>query len=240
MYHLEDGSFNWVTDSRTFSTKNFSDYALFAIPSTKEPVAKAAKTAPAVYAMDFLDDSGGAITGTTTDMLYRAKGSTTYAVCKAGSTPVLYPGTYYVHYPETATTKASPETEVIIKSYYTVTAKHKYGKGTYYTDRPKLSGYDNVFVVPSGESISFTFTPSSGYWLHEINKNGRYVGWENVKRVYTTKIVHKSEVSFGFSSSTSSPKTGDNNEVMKWCTAEIISLLGMASITWYLFRKKDN
>ena len=40
----------------------------------------------------------------------------------------------------------------------------------------------NVFVVPSGETISFTFTPSSSYWIHEINKNGRYVGYENVKK----------------------------------------------------------
>ncbi len=244
MYHLEDGSFNWVADSRTFSTKNFSDYALFAIPSSPvlivDLAAKAPRTAPAVYAMDFLDDSGGAITGTTTDMLFREKGSTTYAVCKNGSTPVLHPGTYYVYYPPTATTLASLETVVVIKSYYTVTAKHLYGKGTYYTDRPKLSGYENVFVVPSGETISFTFTPNSGYWLHEINKNGRYVGWENVKRVYTTKIVDKSVVSFGFSYSTSSPKTADpNQDVLTWGTAALVSLIGMTSITWYIFRRKE-
>ena len=244
MYHLEGGSFNWVADSRTFSTKNFSDYALFAIPTSVilvvDPAAKTAQTAPAVYALDFLDDAGGAITGTTTDMLYREKGSSTFAYCKAGSTPVLHPGVYYVHYPETATSKASAETEVVIRSYYTVTAKHLYGKGTYYTDRPKLSGYDNVFVVPSGETISFTFTPSGNYWLHEINKNGKYVGYENVKRVYTTKIVDKTVVSFGFSSSSSSPKTADpNQDALTWGIAEIVSLIGMTTITWYLFRKKE-
>ena len=244
MYHLEGGSFNWVADSRSFSTKNFSDYALFAIPSSSilivDPAARAPRTAPAVYAMDFLDDSGGAITGTTTEMLYREKGSSTYAVCKAGSTPVLHPGTYYVHYPAGPTTNASAETEVVIRSYYTVTAKHLYGKGTYYTDRPKLSGYENVFVVPSGETISFTFTPSSGYWLHEINKNSRYVGWENVKRNYTTKITDKTVISFGFSSSSSSPKTADpNDDIMKWGIAELVSLIGMTTITWYLFRKKE-
>jgi hypothetical protein len=130
-------------------------------PAVIAPTAKADRTAPAVYAMDFLDDSGGAITGTTTEMLYREKGSSTFAPCKTGSTPVVHPGVYYVHYPEGPTTKASVETEVVIGSYYTVTARHLYGKGVYYTDRPKLSGYENVFVVPSGETISFTFAPGS-------------------------------------------------------------------------------
>ena len=217
---------------------------LFATPvSSKvivDPSTKTARTAPAVYPYDFLDDAGGAITGTTTEMLYREKGSTTYAACKAGSTPVLHPGTYYVLYPATTTTLASLETEVVIGSWYTVTAKHLYGKGTYYTDRPKLSGYDNVFVVPSGGNITFTFTPNSGYWLHEINKNGKYVGWENVKRVYTTKITEKSLVSFGFSSSSSSPKTADPNQnVLTWSIAGLVSLIGMTTITWYLFRRKE-
>lgn len=245
MYHLEDGSFNWVVDSRTFSTKDFSDYALFAIPSSTilvvDPSAKAKQDPPLVYGLDFLDDAGGAITGTTTDMLYRRQGSTTYAVCKAGSTPVLSPGVYYVHYPETATAQASAERQVNIGSYYTVTAKHLYGKGTYYTDQPKLPGYDNVFVVPSGETISFTFTPNSGYWLHEINKNGRYVGYDRVQRVYKTKIVDKTVVSFGFSSSTSSPKTADpNQDVLTWGAAALVSLIGMTTITWYIFRRKEN
>ena len=241
MYHLEGGSFNWVADSRSFSTKNFSDYALFAIPTSVilvvDPAATVARTVPTVYPIDFLDDAGGAIAGTTADMLYREKGSSSYAVCKAGSTPVVHSGTYYVCYPET---KGIDEKTVFIDSYYTVTAKHLYGKGTYYTDRPKLSGYDNVFVVPSGETISFTFTPKSGYWLHEINKNGRYVGWENVQRVYTTKIVDKSVVSFGFSSSTSSPKTADpNQDVLTWGAAALVSLIGMTTITWYIFRRKE-
>ena len=42
-----------------------------------------------------------------------------------------------------------------------------------------------------------------------------------------------------FSSSTSSPKTSDNSDILKWSAAEVVSLLGMASITWYLFRKKE-
>lgn len=249
VYHYKDGNLTELTSVATASgvissSSSFSPMVLFATPVSGkvivDPSAKAARTAPAVYAMDFLDDSGGAITGTTTEMLYREKGSTTYAVCKNGSTPVLHPGTYYVYYPPTATTLASLETEVVIKSYYTVTAKYLYGKGTYYTDRPKLSGYENVFVVPSGETISFTFTPNSGYWLHEINKNGRYVGWENVKRVYTTKIIDKSVVSFGFSSSTSSPKTADpNQDILTWGAAALVSLIGMTTITWYIFRRKE-
>ena len=97
-----------------------------------------------------------------------------------------------------------------------------------------------MFVVPSGETISFTFTPSSGYWVHEINKNGRYVGYANVKRNYTTKITDKTVISFGFSSSSSSPKTADpNDDVLKWGIAELVSLIGMTTITWYLFRKKE-
>ena len=227
------------SNSLTVTANAFSPLAVYAFPQTII-VDQATRTAPDVHEMHFLDDAGGAITGTTTEMLFREKGSTTYAKCEAGKTPVHHAGTYYVHYPETKTTKASAETEVIIGSYYTVTAKHLYGKGTYYTDRPKLSGYDNVFVVPSGENISFTFTPESGYWLHEINKNGKYVGYENVKKVYTTKITDKSLVSFGFSSSTSSPKTADpNQDVLIWGIAELVSLIGMISITWYLFRRKE-
>lgn len=230
------------SNSLTVTANALSPLAVYAFPQTiiVDPTAMATRTAPDVHEMHFLDDAGGAITGTTTEMLFREKGSTTYAKCEAGKTPVHHAGTYYVHYPETKTTKASAETEVIIGSYYTVTAKHLYGKGTYYTDRPKLSGYDNVFVVPSGENISFTFTPESGYWLHEINKNGKYVGYENVKKVYTTKITDKSLVSFGFSSSTSSPKTADpNQDVLIWGIAELVSLIGMISITWYLFRRKE-
>ena len=227
------------SNSLTVTANALSPLAVYAFPQTII-VDQATRTAPDVHEMHFLDDAGGAITGTTTEMLFREKGSTTYAKCEAGKTPVHHAGTYYVHYPETTTTKASAETEVIIGSYYTVTAKHQYGKGTYYTDRPKLSGYDNVFVVPSGETISFTFTPKSGYWLHEINKNGKYVGYENVQRVYTTKIVDKSVVSFGFSSSTSSPKTADpNQDILTWGIAELVSLIGMTTITWYLFRKKE-
>ena len=249
VYHYKDGSLTKLTSVAASSgvissSSSFSPMVLFAIPVSStvivDPSSKFARTAPAVYAMDFLDDAGGAITGTTTDMLYREKGSTTYAACKAGSTPVLHPGTYLVHYPATATTLASLETEVVIGSWYTVTAKHLYGKGTYYTDRPKLSGYDNVFVVPSGGKITFTFTPNSGYWLHEINKNGKYVGWEYVKREYTTRIVDKTVVSFGFSSSSSSPKTADpNQDVLTWGAAALISLIGMTTITWYLFRRKE-
>ena len=249
VYHYKNGGLTELTSVASASgvissSSSFSPMVLFATPvSSKvivDPAAKAKQDPPLVYGIDFLDDAGGAITGTTTDMMYRKKGSTTYAVCKAGSTPVLSPGVYYVLYPETATAQASAERQVNIGSYYTVTAKHLYGKGTYYTDRPKLSGYDNVFVVPSGETISFTFTPSSGYWLHEINKSGRYVGWENVKRVYTTKIVDKSVVSFGFSSSTSSPKTADpNQDVLTWGSAALVSLIGMTTITWYLFRRKE-
>ena len=227
------------SNSLTVTADALSPLAVYAFPQTII-VDQATRTAPDVHEMHFLDDAGGAITGTTTEMLFREEGSTTYAKCEAGKTPVHHAGTYYVHYPETTTTKASAETEVIIGSYYTVTAKHLYGKGTYYTDRPKLSGYDNVFVVPSGENISFTFTPDSGYWLHEINKNGKYVGYESVKKVYTTKITDKSLVSFGFSSSTSSPKTADpNQDVLIWGIAELVSLIGMTSITWYLFRRKE-
>jgi hypothetical protein len=61
-----------------------------------------------------------------------------------------------------------------------------------------------------------------------------------VKKNYTTAIKDKTVVSFGFSSSSASPKTADpNDDIIKWGIAELVSLIGMTSITWYLFRRKE-
>ena len=120
--------------------------------------------------------------------------------------------------------------------WYDCTAKNE--GGAIYTS----SAATNAFTITNeGGSISFTFTPDSGYWLHEINVNGTYVGSGYVSRNYKIPSVTKrTVVSFGFSSSTSSPKTADpNQDILTWGIAEIVSLIGMTTITWYLFRRKE-
>ena len=150
-------------------------------------------------------------------------------------------GRYYFRY--TYISSALPESGWVyqdIGEWYTVTAQMLYGKGTYETDKPHYENYAHVYVVKKGESITFTFNPENRYWLHEINVNGKYVGQSNVQKTYVVKdITAKTLVSFGFSSYTSSPKTVDSSDLMKWGTMEIVSLLGMVSITWYLFRRKE-
>ena len=224
-----------------------SDTELIVTPTSKVP--KKDRTAPAVSGLWSINDGRidkdalarrGRILGSTTEMLYRRSDQSAYSKITEADQPVV-PGTYYVKYAANDTYNESLPTEVFVGNYYTVTADHLYGKGTYYTNRDKYPGYSNVFLVAEGGSISFTFTPDSGYWLHEINVNGTYVGSGYVSRNYKIPSVTKrTVVSFGFSSSTSSPKTADpNQDILTWGIAEIVSLIGMTTITWYLFRRKE-
>ena len=123
---------------------------------------------------------------------------------------------------------------------YTVTIEKKgSGKGTY-----EVAGYekdpDNIYLVEKGEDITVTFKPSTGYWLYEVDVNGVYVGQSKVKETMTFKdIEKKTKIEYAFSDSSRSPKTGDRSEVNLWIAEEILSFLGMTTITWYLFRRKE-
>ena len=55
---------------------------------------------------------------------------------------------------------------------------------------------------------------------------------------YDIEIVTNQGIARGYFRVSTSPKTGDNNDVTLWMTEEILSLLGMTAITWYLFRRK--
>ena len=56
---------------------------------------------------------------------------------------------------------------------------------------------------------------------------------------YDIEIVTNQGTARGSFRVSTSPKTGDNNDVTLWVTEEIVSLLGMTAITWYLFRRKE-
>ena len=246
VYHFNGSTYDLVANSRTVTTRNFSEFTVYAIPiASSAPAARGNQLAPSgLQVTDRIDDGTkmtGSISGLTTAMEFKLKDSSApYIRVSASTLTNLGAGTYLVRYAETTTLNPSPATEVTIADWYTVTAVISYGRGTYSVDRPTYDGKSNVFLVRKGDSIKFTFTPASGYWLHEININGNYVGSSNVKNPFTINGVKgQMTVSFGFSSSSSSPKTADNSDIGKWCAAEVVSLLGMVSITWYLFRKKE-
>ena len=56
---------------------------------------------------------------------------------------------------------------------------------------------------------------------------------------YDIEIITNQGTARGYFRVSTSPKTGDNNDVTLWVTEEIVSLLGMTAITWYLFRRKE-
>ena len=229
------------------SSAVFSRFALFAAPksSSKIIITRADQKAPTGLTVTDRIDNGtrmaGSISGLTTAMEYKLKDGTEGYYSVTGSTlSNLAAGTYLVRYAGSSTLNPSPATEVTINDWYTVTAQLMYGKGTYYTDCPKYGDYDNVFLVQKWDSIKFTFTPQNGYWLHEININGRYVGSRNVTNPFTINGVKGPiTVSFGFSGSTSSPKTADNSMTFEWVVMAIGTFFGMTTITWYLFRRKE-
>ena len=245
-YHYNGSDFDRGWQSLSGTTNYFSNFVSFAIPKTAKHYdpAKPTPAAPTVSAAPFINDGNtqkGMILDTTSAMAYKKEGETEWHYCDATPQTVKTPGTYYVRYYETPSANASPATKVVIGEYYTVKADHLYGKGTWYSsDWDPMEKGSNIYLIPKGSSITFKFNPAPGYWLHEINVNGKYVGSGNVKTTYTIPDVKaKTLISFGFSSSSSSPKTGDTNNILKWSAMEVFSLFGMAAITWYLFRKKE-
>ena len=152
----------------------------------------------------------------------------------------LAAGTYYVRYKATEKTEASETTTAKIEEYYTVKLKLVKGRGSYevLSDNDKYE--DDVYLVKKGGDIELKFKPDSHYWLYEINVNDEYVGSSRVKTRFTLSNVNKkTTITYGFSDSSSSPKTADNSQILLWVSEEIISLTAMTAIVWYLFRRKE-
>ena len=155
-------------------------------------------------------------------------------------------GTYWYRYKGQPISKID---SVVIKDYYSVTIDGT-GKGTYKvlsTDTAeKDKEKDNVYYVLKGDSIKVKFTPDKGWMLYEVDKNGVYITKakmnelkENDNTLTIENITNATTIKYIFSDTASSPKTGDRSEVNLWIAEEIVSLLGMTAITWYLFRRKE-
>ena len=200
---------------------------------------------PPAAAVDRIDDGktqDGQIIYVNNTMEYWREGTPAgYTKITGNALTGLPAGRYYVRYSATPTTAASTAKIVDIADWYTVTAKHLYGKGTYYTDRPTYNNDSNVYLVPKGESITFHFTPDNHYWLYAIYVNDQYVGQKNVKTTFTLSDVRqKCVVSFGFSSSSSSPKTADDSNITLYAVTALVAAAGMTGACVTLFRKKKN
>lgn len=200
---------------------------------------------PPAAAVDRIDDGktqDGQILYVNNTMEYWREGTPAgYTKITGNALTGLPAGRYYVRYSATPTTAASTAKIVTIADWYTVTAKHLYGKGTYYTDRPTYNNDSNVYLVPKGESITFHFTPDNHYWLYAIYVNDQYVGQKNVKTTFTLSDVRqKCVVSFGFSSSSSSPKTADDSNITLYAVTALVAAAGMTGACVTLFRKKKN
>ena len=250
LYDIENGV---MAESDKFST-----FALFAFPknqnngsstnpSTGGTTLVPNPDVPNVKPRDRVDEGStreGAILDVDSRMEYRKSGDSTYTQVGSGVTEIsgLSAGTYYVRFKKTGTMLPSEDKVIKIHNLYTVRAKHLYGNGWYEIeeDYPNYNGDDDIYLVPRGETITFLFHPDNHYWLYAIYKNDVYVGQSNVKTTYRLKDVQeKTVIAFGFSASSASPKTGDDNQVTRWIVEEVISLLGMTAITWYLFRRKE-
>ena len=263
-YHYNGSSYDWLADSRTVTTKNFSPFLIIAVPIASSmplvpggpgtpPPPPADSLKPLIISVNHVVDNGsteyGSITLSTNGRAIEwvksdsVPGPSTTGSGLTGTTlgGRTSGGNYYFRYAASPSAPPSEWVGAYLQEYFTVTAVHKYGKGTYYVaDQPNYKDNANVYKVAKGDTVEFHFSPSSHYWLYYINVNGSYVGQNNVKTTYyTPPIKTKTEVEFGFSSSSSSPKTADYSMVWQWSIIAAGMLMGMTGITWYLFRKKE-
>ena len=155
-------------------------------------------------------------------------------------------GTYWYRYKGQPISKID---SVVIKDYYSVTIDGT-GKGSYKVLSTDTAIQDenkgNVYYVLKGDSIKVKFTPDKGWMLYEVDKNGDYITKakmnelkEHDNTLTIENITNATTIKYVFSDTASSPKTGDQSEVNLWIAEEIVSLLGMTAITWYLFRRKE-
>ncbi|MBO5639285.1 MAG: leucine-rich repeat domain-containing protein [Oscillospiraceae bacterium] len=220
-------------------TVDFSEFAVFAVPGgpTEADLEK-------VVARSQINDGvkrKGALLNLLVGMEYKRPDASYYTPVTASGIKELAPGTYTVRL--IADTKKT--VNLTIKDQYTVTFKKLKGNGSYEVTSSNDKYDDDVYLVDKNGSIAAKFKPDSNWYLFEVNVNDRYIGQENVKANIDIKLekyvdfTKASTVTYGFSNTSISPKTGDRSEVNLWIAEEIVSLLGMTAITWYLFRRKE-
>ena len=250
-------------DGVSASCRSFSPFVLFAAPikntaSDTDPASSSSGTTikpaeqtaaqrpdgPIISVAPIIDDGStqtGAILGVDSTMEYMRKDSSEgYKKITGTELDDLAAGTYYVRYRATEKTEASEATTAKIEEYYTVKLKLIKGKGGYEITSDNDEFDDDIYLVRKGGDIEVRFKPENHYWLYEININDEYVGSSRVKTHFTLSNVNrKTTISYGFSDSSSSPKTADGSQITLWIAEEIISLTAMTAIVYYLFRKKE-
>ena len=250
-------------DGVSASCRSFSPFVLFAAPikntaSDTDPASSSSGTTikpaeqtvtqrpdqPIISVAPIIDDGStqtGAILGVDSTMEYMRKDSSEgYKKITGTELDDLAAGSYYVRYRATEKTEASEATTAKIEEYYTVKLKLIKGKGGYEITSDNDEFDDDIYLVRKGGDIEVRFKPENHYWLYEININDEYVGSSRVKTHFTLSNVNrKTTISYGFSDSSSSPKTADGSQITLWIAEEIISLTAMTAIVYYLFRKKE-
>ena len=219
------------------TTTEFSDFAVFAIPQGPNKI-----DLDAVASIPRVNDGNkqtGGLTSLVDGMVYKKSGEPDSAY-RAVTTPTtrLEPGDYFVK----IYNSSIPARKITIADMVTVTFEKKgNGKGSYeVTDAVEFTGESNTYLVEKNGSLTVQFKPENGYWLYEVDRDGTYVGQANVKETMKFEnIKNPTVIKYGFSDQSKSPKTGDQSEVNLWIAEEIVSLLGMTAITWYLFRRKE-
>lgn len=224
-------------DDLVVTTTEFSDFAVFAIP--QGPNKKDLDTVASIPRVNDGNKQTGGLTNLVDGMVYKKSGETDLAY-RAVTAPTtrLEPGDYFVKIKDSSI----PARKVTIADMVTVTFEKKgNGKGSYeVTDAVVFTGESNTYLVEKNGSITVKFKPENGYWLYEVDRDGTYVGQGNVKETMKFEnIKNPTVIKYGFSDQSKSPKTGDRSEVDVWIAEEMISLLGMTAITWYLFRRKE-
>ena len=182
----------------------------------------------------------GAIMDVNSTMEYMREGSSEGYKAIAGTMlDDLAAGTYYVRYKATTTTNPSPATTVKIREYYTVKLELLYGKGSYEVTSDNGLFETDTYLVLKGGDITIKFTPDNHYWLHEIRENGTYIGSARMRNPFSlTNVTAAKVISYGFSDSTSSPKTGDESNVALYVVTALVAAAGITGICIYLFKRK--
>ena len=218
---------------RTASSVSAIDYTVSPEPIEVQPVVDDGKTLKGyIYFMtdgrqiEYIKTSG---TPTNSSKWVKLEGTKLTNLASGGKYWYRYVG---------QDASAAAYTQVL--DYYTVTIiKKGTGKGDYEVKNYEKES-DNIYLVEKGDNITVIFKPANGYWLYEVDVDGTYVGQSKVQSVMTFEDIRKAtKIEYAFSDFSKSPKTGDSNDVTLWVTEEIVSLIGMTAITWYLFRRKE-
>ena len=237
--HIKDYEDEAVAIGLDVVTVDFSEFAVFAIPAgpTEADLEKVAARSQ----INDGDKRKGALLNLLVGMEYKRPDSSSYTPVTKSGTKELAPGTYTVRL--IADTKKT--VNLTIKDQYTVTFKKLKGNGSYEVTSSNDKYDDDVYLVDKNGSITAKFKPDTNWYLYEVYLNDKYIGQSNVKANTDIRFdkfgdfTKASTVTYGFSNTSRSPKTGDRSQVNLWIAEEILSFFGMTAITWYLLRRKE-